>query len=46
MKSFVPLLLALAIGAGQAPHAVAATANQHSSAKSAKAAKLVKKAKG
>jgi membrane-bound lytic murein transglycosylase B len=45
MKSFVPLLLALAIGAGQAPHAVAATANQHSSAKSAKAAKLVKKAK-
>jgi membrane-bound lytic murein transglycosylase B len=49
MKSFAPLLLALAIGAGQAPHAVAASTSHHPSAKAAKAAKaklVAKKAKG
>jgi membrane-bound lytic murein transglycosylase B len=43
MKSFVPLLLAFAIGAGQVSHAVAASPSHHASAK---AAKPVKKAKG
>jgi len=52
MKSFVPLLLAFAIGAGPASHALAASATHHAgaktakSAKSAKSAKLVKKTKG
>jgi membrane-bound lytic murein transglycosylase B len=45
MKSFVPLLLAFAIGAGQAPHAVAASStSSHHKAKAAKA--VAKKAKG
>jgi membrane-bound lytic murein transglycosylase B len=43
MKSFVPLLLALAIGAGHASDAVAASSIHH--AKAAKSAKAVKKAK-
>jgi membrane-bound lytic murein transglycosylase B len=42
MKSFVPLLLALAIGAGQASNAVAASSIHHASAKSAKTAKATK----
>ncbi|MCS0589269.1 lytic murein transglycosylase B [Massilia norwichensis] len=54
MKSFVPLLLAFAIGAGQTPHALAASSTHHAAkaaktaktAKAAKSAKLVKKAKG
>jgi membrane-bound lytic murein transglycosylase B len=54
MKSLAPLLLAFAIGAGQAPHAVAASSlHHHAGAKSAKAAKAAaktaktgKKAKG
>jgi membrane-bound lytic murein transglycosylase B len=52
MKSFVPLLLAFAIGAGPASHALAASAAHHAgakaakTAKAAKSAKLVKKAKG
>jgi len=51
MKSFVPLLLALAIGAGPASHAFAASSSHHTgakvakTAKAAKSAKLVKKAK-
>ena len=53
MKSFVPLLLAFAIGAGQTPHALAASSTHHAAkaaktaktAKAAKSAKLVKKAK-
>jgi membrane-bound lytic murein transglycosylase B len=46
MKSFVPLLLAFAIGAGQASHAVAASSSQHASAKAAKAKAGAKSAKG
>jgi len=54
MKSFVPLLLAFAIGAGQTPHALAASSTHHAAkaaktaktAKAAKSAKLVKKTKG
>lgn len=54
MKSFVPLLLAFAIGAGQTPHALAASSTHHAAkaaktaktAKAAKSAKLVKKAEG
>jgi membrane-bound lytic murein transglycosylase B len=42
MKSFVPLLLALAIGAGQASNAVAASSIHHTGAKSAKTAKTAK----
>lgn len=38
MKSFVPLLLAFAIGAGQASHAVAASSSQHATAKAGKSA--------
>ena len=53
MKSYVPLLLAFAIGAGQTPHALAASSTHHAAkaaktaktAKAAKSAKLVKKAK-
>jgi membrane-bound lytic murein transglycosylase B len=46
MKSFVPLLLAFAIGAGQASHAVAASTTQHASAKAAKSgARAAKTAK-
>jgi membrane-bound lytic murein transglycosylase B len=45
MKSFVPLLLAFAIGAGQVSHALAATSSHHPSAKSAKSAKAAKSAK-
>ena len=45
MKSFVPLLLALAIGAGQASNAVAASSIHHASAKSAKTAKASKAGK-
>jgi membrane-bound lytic murein transglycosylase B len=45
MKSFVPLLLAFAIGAGQVSHALAATSSHHPSAKSAKSAKTAKAAK-
>jgi membrane-bound lytic murein transglycosylase B len=43
MKSFVPLLLAFAIGAGQASHAVAASSTHHAGARSAKSAKAAKK---
>jgi membrane-bound lytic murein transglycosylase B len=39
MKSLAPLLLALAIGAGQAPHALAASSLHHAGAKSGKKAK-------
>jgi membrane-bound lytic murein transglycosylase B len=47
MKFFAPLLLALAIGPGQAPLAVAASPSQHhAGAKSAKSTKVVKAAKG
>jgi membrane-bound lytic murein transglycosylase B len=47
MKSFVPLLLAFAIGAGQAPLAVAASpSTHHAGAKSAKATKVAKATKG
>jgi membrane-bound lytic murein transglycosylase B len=42
MKSFVPLLLAFAIGAGQASHAVAASSTHHTGARSAKSAKAAK----
>jgi membrane-bound lytic murein transglycosylase B len=45
MKSFVPLLLALAFGAGQAPDAFAASSHHASQAKSAKATKSAKSAK-
>jgi membrane-bound lytic murein transglycosylase B len=46
MKSFVPLLLALAIGAGQAPLAVAASPSaHHAGAKSAKPTKVAKATK-
>jgi membrane-bound lytic murein transglycosylase B len=46
MKSLVPLLLALAFGAGQAPDAFAASSHHHASqAKSAKAAKASKSTK-
>jgi membrane-bound lytic murein transglycosylase B len=46
MKSLVPLLLALAFGAGQAPDAFAASSLHHASqAKSAKATKNAKSAK-
>lgn len=46
MKSFVPLLLAVALGAAQAPLAVAASpSTHHAGAKSAKAAKAAKSAK-
>jgi membrane-bound lytic murein transglycosylase B len=45
MKSLVPLLLACAIGAGHASHAVAASSVHHAGAKSAKAAKAVTTAK-
>lgn len=46
MKSLVPLLLALAFGAGQASNACAATSTHHAaSAKTAKAAKSAKSAK-
>lgn len=45
MKSFVPLLLAFAVGAGQASHAVAASSIHHSSAKASKASKASKSAK-
>jgi membrane-bound lytic murein transglycosylase B len=38
MKSFVPLLLAFAIGAGHASHALAASSTQHASAKAGKSA--------
>jgi membrane-bound lytic murein transglycosylase B len=44
MKSFAPLLLAFAIGAGQASHAIAASPVHH--AKATKSARLVKKTKG
>jgi membrane-bound lytic murein transglycosylase B len=47
MKSLVPLLLAFAIGAGQAtPAAAAAHSVHHAAAKSAKSAKVAKAAKG
>lgn len=47
MKSLVPLLLAFAIGAGQATPAVAASHTvHHAAAKSAKSAKVAKAAKG
>jgi membrane-bound lytic murein transglycosylase B len=47
MKSFVPLLLAFAIGAGRAPLAVAAPPSaHHAGAKSAKATKVAKATKG
>jgi membrane-bound lytic murein transglycosylase B len=50
MKSFVPLLFAVAVGAGQASHAVAASSIHHAGAKSsktpAKAGKAAKNAKG
>jgi membrane-bound lytic murein transglycosylase B len=45
MKSFVPLLLAFAVGAGQASHAVAASSPHQSSAKAGKSAKSAKSAK-
>lgn len=45
MKSFVPLLLAFALGAGQASHAIAASSTHHASAKSAKTSRLAKKAR-
>ena len=46
MKSFVPLLLALALGAGQASHAIAASSIHHTSAKAAaKSAKAGKAGK-
>ncbi len=52
MKSLAPLLLAFAIGAGPASHALAASSSHHAgakvakTAKAAKSAKLVKKTKG
>jgi membrane-bound lytic murein transglycosylase B len=45
MKSFVPLLLAVAIGAGHASHAVAASSPHHAGAKSTKSARSAKLAK-
>jgi membrane-bound lytic murein transglycosylase B len=45
MKSFVPLLLAVAIGAGHASHAIAASSPHHAGAKSTKSARSAKLAK-
>jgi membrane-bound lytic murein transglycosylase B len=45
MKSFVPLLLAFAIGAGQASHAAAASSTQHTSARAGKSTAKAGKAR-